>query len=172
MSQHVAVFCSSVTIETIYIYIYVYTWDSRPRSSWTAALRRGSRHVLVAGGVAPATSDQWEGRGQQLPLQTWPVEQGRRSTMVEINLERKVQKERRNTYKKAEIESHDGEVWSLFVSERGAHANVKTMTSITQHLCQLDMFCSRIIKKSLIISSLPTEQVLTWSDVLISDHFT
>ena len=48
----------------------LFTLGSRLRSSCIAEPRRGSMHVLGAGGVGPAASDQSEGRGQQPPLRT------------------------------------------------------------------------------------------------------
>ena len=75
--------------------------------------------------------------------------------MVEINLERGENRGRDKRLKTRQTateghKSHDGEVWSLFVSERGAHADLQTMTTITQLLTRVmyDVCTCACLRKS------------------------
>lgn len=52
----------------------LFTLGSTLCSSCTAELKGGRRHVLGAKGAGSATSDPWEGRGQQQPQWTGQVE--------------------------------------------------------------------------------------------------
>lgn len=89
-------YCNRLIIIWRYTVHRLLTWDSRPCSSYIAAPRTGSRHVLGGGREDLAALGRAEGRGRWRPQSAGQLAWGWRSTTAEINLEQRQQKQKQN----------------------------------------------------------------------------